>query len=127
MEERKEVNAKKSNANCLVLAILFIAAVVIAFMWVAIYNLNGDNGELQNRIEESRKDTEILKGQVLLLQDKLEIDNSVVSNKTSNEVSNEVENEVSNETTNEVSNETSNEVSNKVENTLENKVTNSND
>lgn len=131
MEERKEVNAKKSNANGLVLAILFIAAVVIAFMWVAIYNLNGDNGELQNRIEESRKDTEILKGQVLLLQDKLEIDNSVVSNKTSNEVSNEVENEVSNETTNEVSNETSNEtsneVSNKVENTLENKVTNSND
>ena len=72
MEERKEVNAKKSNANGLVLAILFIAAVVIAFMWVAIYNLNGDNGELQNRIEESRKDTEILKGQVLLLQDKLE-------------------------------------------------------
>lgn len=123
MEERNEVNAKKSNANGLVLAILVIAAVVIAFMWVAIYNLNGDNGELQNRIEESRKDTEILKGQVLLLQDKLEIDNRVVSNKTSNEVSNEV----SNETTNEVSNETSNEVSNKVENTLENKVTNSND
>lgn len=119
MEERNEVNAKKSNANGLVLAILVIAAVVIAFMWVAIYNLNGDNGELQNRIEESRKDTEILKGQVLLLQDKLEIDNRVVSNKTSNEVSNE--------TTNEVSNETSNEVSNKVENTLENKVTNSND
>lgn len=127
MEERNEGNTKKSNANGLVLAVLVVAAVVIAFMWVAIYNLNGDNGELQNRIDESRRDTEILKGQVLLLQDKLGVDNSAVSNKTSNEVSNEVDNEVSNETSNEVSNETSNEVSNEVENTLGNKVTNSND
>ena len=127
MEEKNEGNAKKSNANGLVLAILVVAAVVIAFMWVAIYNLNGDNGELQNRIDESRRDTEILKGQVLLLQDKLGIEDNTVSNKVTNDVDNEVSNETSNEVDNEVSNETSNKTSNEVENTLGNKVTNSND
>lgn len=127
MEEKNEGNAKKSNANGLVLAVLVVAAVVIAFMWVAIYNLNGDNGELQNRIDESHRDTEILKGQVLLLQDKLGIEDNTVSNKVTNDVDNEVSNETSNKVDNEVSNETSNKASNEVENTLGNKVTNSND
>lgn len=91
MEEKNEVNAKKTSANGLVLAVLIIAAVIIAFMWLAIYNLNGDNGELQNRIDESRRDTEVLKGQVLLLQDKLGIEEETTSNEVSNKVSNEVD------------------------------------
>ena len=133
MEEKNEVNTKKTSANGLVLAVLVIAAVVIAFMWVAIYNLNNDNGELQNRVDESRRDTEILKGQVLFLQDKLGVkeDENAVSNEVDNtidnEVSNEVDNEVSNEVDNEVSNETENKVSNNVKNSTSNKVSNTNE
>lgn len=133
MEEKNEVNTKKTSANGLVLAVLVIAAVVIAFMWVAIYNLNNDNGELQNRVDESRRDTEILKGQVLFLQDKLGVkeDENTVSNEVDNtidnEVSNEVDNEVSNEVDNEVSNETENKVSNNVKNSTSNKVSNTNE
>lgn len=135
MEEKNEVKTKKASANGLVLTVLVIAAIVIAFMWVAIYNLNNDNGELQNRIDASRRDTEILKGQVLFLQDKLGVDENTVSNETSNEVENkvgnevdnEVDNEVSNETENKVGNEVDNEVSNNVRNAVSNKVSNTNE
>lgn len=127
MEEKNEVKTKKTNANGLVLAILVVAAIVIAFMWVAIYNLNNDNGELQNRVDESRRDTEILKGQVLFLQDKLGVDDNTTSNKVKNDVTNDVDNEVDNEVSNETENEVENKVSNKVRNSTSNRVLNSND
>ena len=53
MEENKK-NQKKS-ANGLILAILLVVAIIIALMWVMVYKLNEDKGELQKQVNSAQK------------------------------------------------------------------------
>ena len=123
MEEKE---TKKSGASGLILAVLFVAAIVIAFMWVAIYNLNDQKADLEKQLESSKRESDSTRQQLLRMQAKygFELDSEKddendkdVANKvdSENEVSNEVEN-----STNEVSNTVSNEVSNELVNAVEN-------
>lgn len=127
MEENK---TKKTGANGLILTVLLIAAIIIAFMWVAIYNLNDQKADLEKQLESSKRDADSTRQQLLRMQNKYGItiedlesdkdDEKDVANKVDSEDENTVSNEAE-DTTNEVSNETSskteNTVSNKVENT----------
>lgn len=126
MEENK---TKKTGANGLILTVLLIAAIIIAFMWVAIYNLNDQKADLEKQLESSKRDADSTRQQLLRMQNKYGItiedlesdkdDEKDVANKIDSEDENTVSNEAE-DTTNEVSNETSN----KTENTVSNKVEN---
>ena len=50
MEENKE---PKKSANGLILAILLVVAIIIALMWVMVYKLNEDKGELQKQVNSA--------------------------------------------------------------------------
>ncbi len=126
MEENK---TKKTGANGLILTVLLIAAIIIAFMWVAIYNLNDQKADLEKQLESSKRDADSTRQQLLRMQNKYGItiedlesdkdDEKDVANKVDSEDENTVSNKAE-DTTNEVSNETSN----KTENTVSNKVEN---
>lgn len=127
MEENK---TKKTGANGLILTVLLIAAIVIAFMWVAIYNLNDQKADLEKQLESSKRDADSTRQQLLRMQNKYGItiedlesdkdDEKDVANKVDSEDENTVSNKVEN-ATNEVSNKTSNETENKVSNEVENR------
>lgn len=127
MEENK---TKKTGANGLILTVLLIAAIVIAFMWVAIYNLNDQKADLEKQLESSKRDADSTRQQLLRMQNKYGItiedlesdkdDEKDVANKVDSEDENTVSNEVEN-ATNEVSNKISNETENKVSNEVENR------
>ena len=126
MEENK---TKKTGANGLILTVLLIAAIIIAFMWVAIYNLNDQKADLEKQLESSKRDADSTRQQLLSMQNKYGItiedlesdkdDEKDVANKVDSEDENTVSNEVEN-ATNEVSNKTSNETENKVSNEVKN-------
>lgn len=126
MEENK---TKKTGANGLILTVLLIAAIVIAFMWVAIYNLNDQKANLEKQLESSKRDADSTRQQLLRMQNKYGItiedlesdkdDEKDLANKVDSEDENTVSNEVEN-ATNEVSNKTSNETENKVSNEVKN-------
>lgn len=126
MEENK---TKKTGANGLILTVLLIAAIVIAFMWVAIYNLNDQKADLEKQLESSKRDADSTRQQLLRMQNKYGItiedlesdkdDEKDVANKVDSEDENTVSNEVEN-ATNKVSNKTSNETENKVSNEVKN-------
>ena len=65
MEENKE---PKKSANGLILAILLVVAIIIALMWVMVYKLNEDKGELQKQVNSAQKEASELKSQVVVLQ-----------------------------------------------------------
>jgi len=118
MEENK---TKKTGGSGLILAVLLISAIVIALMWVIIWNLNNEKTELQKQIDSSKSETENLKRQVLVLraQDLNETKDNKVSNKLENEIddedSNVVKNEIEDEDSNVVKNEIKDEDSNVVD------------
>ena len=114
MEENK---TKKTGANGLILTVLLIAAIIIAFMWVAIYNLNDQKADLEKQLESSKRDADSTRQQLLRMQNKygITIEDLESDKDDENTVSNEVEN-----ATNEVSNKTSNETENKVSNEVKN-------
>lgn len=126
MEENK---TKKTGANGLILTVLLIAAIIIAFMWVAIYNLNDQKADLEKQLESSKRDADSTRQQLLRMQNKYGItiedlesdkdDEKDVANKVDSEDENTVSNKAEN-ATNEVSNKTSNETENKVSNEVEN-------
>lgn len=64
MEENKE---PKKSANGLILAILLVVAIIIALMWVMVYKLNEDKGELQKQVNSAQKEASELKSQVVVL------------------------------------------------------------
>jgi len=88
MEENKK---KKVSANGMVLAILFISAIIIALMWVIICNLNNEKSELEKQILSSKSESESLKKQVLVASTEIANEKNEIGEK--NTISNTVSNE----------------------------------